>query len=168
LTILRAGSFLTAPVPHRTGGVTLAGLDPLPIDDVLPSVIAALRAHRRLVLEAPPGAGKTTRVPPAIEAAGLSGPAEVVVLEPRRLAARLAATRVAAEASEPVGGRIGYQVRFDQSVGPRTRIRYVTEGILSRRLVSEPTLPGVGAVVMDEFHERHLVSDVVLARLAQF
>jgi ATP-dependent helicase HrpB len=117
------------------------------------------------VIEAPPGAGKTTRVPPALHRAGLAGSGEVVVLEPRRLAARLAARRVAEELGERPGETVGWQVRFEEVAGPGTRIRYVTEGLLTRRLLSDPTLPGVGAVVVDEFHERHLPGDLALAFL---
>ncbi|BDG04460.1 ATP-dependent helicase HrpB [Anaeromyxobacter oryzae] len=137
----------------------------LPIDEVLPDIVAAARAGPAVVVEAPPGAGKTTRVPVALHAAGLAGRGEVVVLEPRRLAARMAARRVAEELGERPGETVGYQVRFDEVAGPRTRIRYVTEGLLTRRLLSEPTLPGVGAVVLDEFHERHLQGDLALAFL---
>ena len=140
-------------------------MDPLPIDDILPDAVAALRAAPSLVIEAPPGAGKTTRVPPAILAAGLSGRGEVVVLEPRRLAARLSARRVAEELGERVGETVGYQVRFEEVAGPRTRLRYVTEGLLTRRLLADPALAGVGAVVLDEFHERHLQGDLALALL---
>ena len=149
-----------APRSGRTLGV-----DPLPIDDILPDAVAALRAAPSLVIEAPPGAGKTTRVPPAILAAGLSGRGEVVVLEPRRLAARLAARRVAEELGERVGETVGYQVRFEEVAGPRTRLRFVTEGLLTRRLLADPALAGVGAVVLDEFHERHLQGDLALALL---
>jgi ATP-dependent helicase HrpB len=138
---------------------------PLPIDALLPEVVAALRAGPSVVIEAPPGAGKTTRVPPALLAAGLAGSGEVVVLEPRRLAARLAARRVAQELGERPGETVGWQVRFEEVAGPRTRIRFVTEGLLTRRLLSAPTLPGVGAVVLDEFHERHLPGDLALAFL---
>jgi ATP-dependent helicase HrpB len=138
---------------------------PLPIDPLLPEVISALSRGSSLVIEAPPGAGKTTRVPVALYRAGLAGDGEVVVLEPRRLAARLAARRVAEELGERPGETVGYQVRFEEVAGPRTRIRYVTEGLLTRRLLSEPTLPGVGAVVLDEFHERHLAGDLALAFL---
>jgi ATP-dependent helicase HrpB len=140
-------------------------VDPLPIDAILPDAVAALRAGPSLVIEAPPGAGKTTRVPPAILAAGLSGAGEVVVLEPRRLAARLSARRVAEELGERVGETVGYQVRFEEVAGPRTRLRYVTEGLLTRRLLADPALRGVGAVVLDEFHERHLQGDLALALL---
>jgi ATP-dependent helicase HrpB len=131
----------------------------------LPEVVAQLRAHRALVLEAPPGAGKTTRVPRALLDAGLVD-GEIVVLEPRRLAARLAARRVADELGEAVGERVGYRVRFEDRAGPRTRILFVTEGLLLRRLIDDPQLGGVGAVVLDEFHERHLPADLALALCA--
>lgn len=140
-------------------------LAPLPIDEALPEILRALERGRRLVLEAPPGAGKTTRVPPALADAGLAGGRTVVVLEPRRLAARLAAVRVASERGEPLGRGIGYQVRFEDVSGPDTRVHYVTEGILARRLLGDPTLADVGLVVLDEFHERHLSTDVCLALL---
>jgi ATP-dependent helicase HrpB len=140
-------------------------VQPLPIDALLPEVVAALRDAASLVIEAPPGAGKTTRVPRALHEAGLAGTGDVVVLEPRRLAARLAARRVAEEMGERPGETVGWQVRFEEVAGPRTRIRYVTEGLLTRRLLVEPSLPGVGAVVLDEFHERHLHGDLALALL---
>ncbi|HZY59184.1 MAG TPA: helicase-related protein, partial [Candidatus Binataceae bacterium] len=134
----------------------------LPVDSILPEMIASLKRSPNLVIEAPPGAGKTTRVPPALLDI-VSG--EVVVLEPRRIAARLAARRVAWEMGEQVGQTIGYQVRFEEAISARTRVRFVTEGVLTRRLLSDPTLKGVGAVVLDEFHERHLESDLALALL---
>ncbi len=134
----------------------------LPVDSILPEIIDSLKRCPNLVIEAPPGAGKTTRVPPALlEIVG----GEVVVLEPRRIAARMAARRVAWETGEQVGQTVGYQVRFEEAVGPRTRLRFVTEGILTRRLLSDPDLKGVAAVVLDEFHERHLDSDLALALL---
>jgi ATP-dependent helicase HrpB len=139
-------------------------VQPLPIDPLLPEVLRALRAGPSLVIEAPPGAGKTTRVPAALVAGGLVA-GEVVVLEPRRLAARLAARRVAEELGERPGETVGYQVRFEDVSGPATRIRYVTEGLLTRRLLSDPHLGGVGAVILDEFHERHLQGDLALALL---
>jgi ATP-dependent helicase HrpB len=135
----------------------------LPIDSLLPEIIQRLRRTPNLVLEAPPGAGKTTRVPPALLDAGIAG--EVWVLEPRRLAARLAARRVAEERGERLGETIGYQVRFEEVAGPRTRLRFLTEGVLTRRLLSNPQLVNVGAVVLDEFHERHLQADLALALL---
>ncbi len=134
----------------------------LPVDTILPEIIDSLKRCPNLVIEAPPGAGKTTRVPPALLQM-VSG--EVVVLEPRRIAARMAARRVAWEAGEQVGQTIGYQVRFEEAVGPQTRLRFVTEGVLTRRLLSDPGLKGVAAVVLDEFHERHLESDLALALL---
>jgi ATP-dependent helicase HrpB len=138
-------------------------MQPLPIDPLLPEIVASLRAHPTLVLEAPPGAGKTTRVPRALLNAGLAERGEIVVLEPRRLATRMAARRVAEELDETPGGTVGYQVRFEDVTGPRTRVRFVTEGVLGRRLLSSPALEGVAAVVLDEFHERHLQGDVALA-----
>jgi len=130
----------------------------LPIDPLVPQIVDALRCSKYVVIEAPPGAGKTTRVPPALLAFG-----EVVVLEPRRLAARMAARRVAGELKESVGETVGYQVRFEDATGPRTRLRYVTEGVVTRRMLSDPKLAGTGVVVLDEFHERHLDSDLALA-----
>src|SRR6478735_7957880 len=135
----------------------------LPIDDVLPDLERAFRSARAVVLEAPPGAGKTTRVPWAMQS--WLGDAEVLVAEPRRLAARMAAKRVADERGEVLGERIGYSVRFEEVASARTRIRYATEGIVLRRLLVDPTLRGVGAVVLDEFHERHLATDVLLVLL---
>jgi ATP-dependent helicase HrpB len=134
----------------------------LPVDAILPKIIDSLKRCPNLVIEAPPGAGKTTRVPPALLEV-VSG--EVVVLEPRRIAVRLAARRIAWEIGEQVGQTVGYQVRFEEAVGPRTRLRFVTEGVLTRRLLSDPGLKGVAAVVLDEFHERHLESDLALALL---
>jgi len=134
----------------------------LPVDAILPDIVAALERTPNLVIEAPPGAGKTTRVPPALLDV-VRG--EVLVLEPRRIAARMAARRVAAEMGESVGATVGYQVRFDEVAGPQTRLRFVTEGVLTRRLSSDPELCGVGAVVLDEFHERHLEGDLALALL---
>lgn len=135
----------------------------LPIDEVLPSLLAALGASGSVVLEAPPGAGKTTRVPSALLDSGLAGDREVVVLEPRRLATRMAAKRVAEERGEALGQSIGYQVRFEEVSSAKTRVRFVTEGVLTRRLLSDPTLASVGVVVLDEFHERHLQGDLALA-----
>lgn len=132
---------------------------PLPIDPLLPEIAEALRDSPSLVLEAAPGAGKTTRVPAAL-LRGVSG--EVLVSEPRRLPARLAATRVAEEQGESVGQTVGYSVRFEEVAGPKTRLRYVTEGILVRRLLADPTLRGVSVLVLDEFHERHLTTDLCL------
>jgi ATP-dependent helicase HrpB len=136
----------------------------LPIDAVLPDVVRALGAGASLVVEAPPGAGKTTRVPRALLEAGVVE-GEIWILEPRRLPARLAAERVARELGERVGETVGYTVRFEDVSSPRTRLRFVTEGLLTRRLLAEPQLPGVGAVVLDEIHERHVATDLALALL---
>jgi len=135
---------------------------PLPVDELLPELQRALQQHSCLVLEAPPGAGKTTRVPAAL-LAWLGG--QVLVLEPRRIAARMAARRVAFEMGEDVGHTVGYQVRFEDVSSAQTRLRFVTEGVLTRRLISDPDLHGIEAVVLDEFHERHLDGDLALALL---
>jgi ATP-dependent helicase HrpB len=137
----------------------------LPIDPLLPEMVASLRARGAVVIEAPPGAGKTTRVPPALLDAGFGQQGEIVVLQPRRLPARLAAERVAGERGEKVGETVGYTVRFAEEASPRTRIRFVTEGILLRRLLGDPRLSGVEVVILDEFHERHLASDLALGLL---
>ncbi|MFJ1294349.1 helicase-related protein, partial [Paracoccus yeei] len=130
----------------------------LPIDAVLPEMTAALAAHGRAVLVAPPGAGKTTRVPLALLDAV---PGRIVMLEPRRLAARAAAARLVQTLGEPLGDRVGYRIR-GESV-PGSRIEVVTEGILTRMLQSDPSLDGVGCVIFDEFHERSLNADLGLA-----
>jgi ATP-dependent helicase HrpB len=137
----------------------------LPIDPLLPRIVAAVAERRALVLQAEPGAGKTTRVPAALLDAGAEG--EVWVLEPRRIAARMAARRVAEERGERPGETVGYQVRFEEQASAWTRLRFVTEGILTRRLVRDPSLEGVSTVVLDEFHERHLEGDLALALLAR-
>jgi len=134
----------------------------LPIDPLIPTILEHLRSNNNLVLVAEPGAGKTTRVPPALLSLD---DREVLVLEPRRLAARLAARYVAAERGETLGGTVGYQVRFEEVAGPATRLRYLTEGVLTRRLLSDPDLQCAGTVVLDEFHERHLEGDLALALL---
>ena len=134
----------------------------LPIDAAIPRIVEALASHANLVIEAAPGAGKTTRVPPALLNT-VEG--EILVLEPRRLAARLAARRVAQELGEEVGETVGYQVRFEDLGGPRTRLRFLTEGMLTRRILSDPMLGRVDLVVLDEFHERHLDTDLALALL---
>ena len=134
----------------------------LPIDAVIPEVLGKLGGNNNLVIEAAPGAGKTTRIPPALLDLDRRS---VLVLEPRRLAARLAARFIAGERGEKVGETVGYQVRFEEFAGPRTRLRFVTEGVLTRMLLSNPHLEGVACVVLDEFHERHLEGDLALALL---
>lgn len=136
---------------------------PLPIDAAIPRLVEALHRDGAAVLCAPPGAGKTTRVPPALLKAGIAGEGEIVVLQPRRLPTRLGAERVAAELGERPGETVGYQMRFEAIGGSRTRIRFLTEGTLMRRLLSDPELSGVSVVVFDEVHERNLATDVALA-----
>ena len=139
----------------------------LPIDDVLPSLTAALRDHTEAVLQAPTGAGKTTRVPLALLGEEWLGDDTIIVLEPRRLAARSAAQYMAQQLGEEAGETVGYRVRMDTQVGRRTRIEVVTEGVLTRMLQDDPALEGVGAVLFDEFHERNLQADLGLALTLQ-
>lgn len=134
----------------------------LPIDPLLPEAIAAVRAHGRLVLTAEPGAGKTTRVPPALLDSGVFA-GQCWVVQPRRMAAVLSARRVAQERGERCGDAVGYSVRLDEQAGAATRLRFVTDGILLRRLLVDPTLTGIGALVFDEFHERRAAMDLCLA-----
>lgn len=135
----------------------------LPIDQALPALRQALNDRDEALLEAPPGAGKTTRVPLALlDERWLAGQT-MLMLEPRRLAARAAAERLASELGEAVGETVGYRIRLDSKVGPATRIEVVTEGILARRLQDDPALDGVGLVIFDEFHERSLDADLALA-----
>ena len=141
--------------PGHSGGMTA-----LPIDDVLPELLAALREHGRAVLQAPPGAGKTTRVPLALLADGAT---RVVMLEPRRLAVRAAAARMAETLGEPVGRTVGYRMRGEARVSDATRIEVVTEGILTRRIQADPALDGVSHLILDEFHERSVDADLALA-----
>jgi ATP-dependent helicase HrpB len=140
----------------------------LPVDEVLPAIVDALRGAGAVVLKAPPGAGKTTRVPPAMLDSGLADlaggrPGQIVLLQPRRVAARAAAARIAEERGGQVGEEIGYQVRFERRASRRTRLLVCTEGIFLRRLQDDPLLEEVAAVIFDEFHERSLDSDLALA-----
>jgi ATP-dependent helicase HrpB len=144
----------------------------LPIDDVIPDIVDALKTNSSLVLQAPAGAGKTTRVPPAVLDAGLAGSSSaehgrILVLEPRRVAARATAKRIAYERGCRLGDEVGYQVRFDRRMSDKTRLAIITEGILTRRLQSDPFLEGVGAVILDEFHERSIHTDLAVAFLRE-
>ncbi len=135
----------------------------LPIDEIIPDFLTALRGNPALVLQAPPGAGKTTRIPLALlDVEWLAG-RRIVMLEPRRLAATNAARWMASCLGEEVGHTVGYQIRYDRKIGVNTRIEVVTEGILTRRLQNDPFLDGVGVVILDEFHERSLHADLALA-----
>jgi ATP-dependent helicase HrpB len=137
-------------------------MQPLPIDPVLPELIASLKRQSNAVLRAPTGAGKTTRVPPALLDAGLAGDKRILLLEPRRLATRAAARRMAQERGGTLGDEVGYQVRFDRKAGSQTRILAVTPGLVPRFLGSDPYLEKYGVVIFDEFHERGLDSDLAL------
>ncbi len=143
----------------------LRSLEPLPIDPQLPHIVESLRRHKSLVIAAAPGAGKTTRVPRALYEAGFADRGDILILEPRRLAARLASARVAEELGESVGTTVGYSIRFETVGGPGTRIRFLTEGVLSRRILRDPELEGVSVIILDEFHERHLTTDLAIAFL---
>jgi ATP-dependent helicase HrpB len=135
----------------------------LPIYELESAVVAALRAGGRLIVQAPTGSGKSTQIPQILLRAGLLDSGQAVVLQPRRLAARMLARRVAEEVGGPLGDTVGYQIRLESRVSERTRIRFVTEGILLRQMTFEPELRGISAVVFDEFHERHLYGDISLA-----
>lgn len=155
------------PPPRSDSGRLSRMPSPLPIDEILPQLLQAMQTRGRVVLEAPPGAGKTTRVPQALLARENDNPGQIVITEPRRLAARLAASFVASEMGVSLGGRVGYSVRFEDKTSAETRIRYVTEGVLLRQLEDDPQLAGVSCVILDEFHERHLATDQLLALLVR-
>src|SRR5690348_4013985 len=136
----------------------------LPIYEIEQDIVTALKATKRLILQAPTGSGKSTQVPQMLLKHGCLGRGQVVILQPRRLAARLLASRVAKELGVELGREVGYQVRFESRVSDTTRIKFETEGILLRQLIQDPTLRGIQAVIFDEFHERHLYGDITLAR----
>ncbi len=136
----------------------------LPIFELESRIVASLRAHSRLVLQAPTGSGKSTQVPQILLDHGFAEGGEIVVLQPRRLATRMLAARVASERGGKLGEEVGYQIRLDRIASARTKIRFVTEGILLRQMLADPTLKGVAAILFDEFHERHLYGDITLAR----
>src|SRR6478609_11675273 len=139
----------------------------LPIYELEDRLIASVREQGRLIVSAPTGSGKSTQVPQMLLNHGLLGQGEVVVLQPRRLAARMLAKRVAEEVGTRLGDIVGYQIRLDSRVSEKTRIRFVTEGILLRQMSFDPNLRGISAIVFDEFHERHLYGDISLARALQ-
>ncbi|MFM8390644.1 MAG: DEAD/DEAH box helicase, partial [Actinomycetota bacterium] len=138
----------------------------LPVEACIPELVASLTAHSRCVLVAPPGSGKTTLAPlRLLESSLLFGGERIIMLEPRKLAARAAARRMAQLLGERVGETVGYQTRDERIIGPTTRIEVLTEGVLTRRLQNDPDLPGVGIVIFDEVHERNLPGDLGLALL---
>ena len=139
----------------------------LPIVGLRADLARVLRAQNRVILQAPTGSGKSTQVPQYLLDDHLTGPGRIIVLQPRRLAARMLAKRVAQERNVPLGGEVGFQYRLENVSGKDTRILYVTEGILLRQMQENPALPGVAALVFDEFHERHLEGDIALARARQ-
>ena len=138
--------------------------DRLPIYEIERDIIARLQADRRLILSAPTGSGKSTQVPQMLLKHGLLGDGQVVVLQPRRLATRLLAKRVASELGVKLGDEVGYQIRFENVTSAKTKIRFVTEGVLLRQMIDDPQLRGVSAILFDEFHERHLYGDITLAQ----
>src|SRR5205085_1971104 len=139
----------------------------LPIYELEKSILAELKSRSRIIIQAPTGSGKSTQIPQILLDHGLRGDGQVVILQPRRLAARLLAARVASERNGRLGDEVGYQIRFENVTSPRTRIRFVTEGILLRQLIQDPELRGISAILFDEFHERHLYGDIILARALQ-
>jgi ATP-dependent helicase HrpB len=136
----------------------------LPIYEIERDIIARLQSDKRLILSAPTGSGKSTQVPQMLLKHGLLGDGQVVILQPRRLAARLLASRVAQELGVKLGDEVGYQIRFENVTSAKTKILFVTEGVLLRQMIDDPQLKGVSALLFDEFHERHLYGDITLAR----
>src|ERR1044071_97150 len=131
----------------------------LPIYELESTIVDSLGSDSRLIIQAPTGSGKSTQVPQILLDHGLLGAGQVVILQPRRLATRLLAARVASERNVRLGDEVGYQIRFENVTSNRTTIRFVTEGILLRQLIQDPRLRGVSAILFDEFHERHLYGD---------
>jgi ATP-dependent helicase HrpB len=136
----------------------------LPIYELETAIVSALRAQSRLVLQAPTGSGKSTQVPQMLLDHGLAEGGEIVVLQPRRLPTRMLAARVAQERGARLGDEVGYQIRLDKVATAKTRIRFVTEGVLLRQMLADPGLRGIRAIVFDEFHERHLYGDITTSR----
>ena len=136
----------------------------LPIYELESAVVEALTKDNRLILQAPTGSGKSTQIPQILLDRGLAGNGQIIVLQPRRLATRMLAARVASERGQRLGDEVGYQIRLDRVASDRTRILFVTEGVLLRRMLGDPSLRGVSAILFDEFHERHLYGDITLAQ----
>ena len=139
----------------------------LPIFEIEQTLAGAVGKVGRVIVQAPTGSGKSTQIPQMLLDHGLLGDGQVVILQPRRLATRMLAARVARERNVRLGDEVGYQIRFEDHSGPRTRIKYETEGILLRQMLTNPKLDGVSAIIFDEFHERHLYGDITLARALQ-
>jgi ATP-dependent helicase HrpB len=139
----------------------------LPIYEIQDALLKAFSRQKRVIITAPTGSGKSTQVPQMLLDGGQLGTGQVVILQPRRLPTRMLAAWVAGQRGVKLGDEVGYQIRFDDVTSPRTRIRYVTEGVLLRQMLSDPNLHGVSAVIFDEFHERHLYGDITLARALQ-
>ena len=139
----------------------------LPIEEIREALGQALRAgKKRIVIEAPTGSGKSTQIPQMLLEGGFLGEkGQAVILQPRRIAARMLAKRVAEERGVELGAEVGYTIRLDDQTSGKTRIRFVTEGVLVRQMISRPKLEGVQAVICDEFHERHLYGDLTLGRI---
>jgi ATP-dependent helicase HrpB len=148
----------------KSGRTTFS--DDLPIYEIEHKLIAALKTDRRLIIRAPTGSGKSTQVPRMLVSHGADN-GQIVVLQPRRIAARMLAARVAQEMGTRLGDEVGYQIRFEDRSTANTRIKYVTEGILLRHVLSNPSLDGIGTIIFDEFHERHIYGDVSLGRAVQ-
>src|SRR5947207_2104537 len=138
--------------------------DRLPIYEIEEAIVNSVQEHSRLIVSAPTGSGKSTQVPQMLLDHRLLDSWQVVVLQPRRLATRLLAGRVAWERKVDLGQEVGYQIRFENVSSSQTRIRFVTEGVLLRQMVHDPKLSGVSALIFDEFHERHLYGDITLAQ----
>src|ERR1700677_2842381 len=136
----------------------------LPIYEIESEIISRVKSDRRLILSAPTGSGKSTQVPQMLLRHDFLRDGQVVILQPRRLATRLLAARVAQELGVQLGQEVGYQIRFENVTSSKTKIRFVTEGVLLRQMIEDPKLRGVSALIFDEFHERHLYGDITLAR----
>lgn len=158
------GDAASSECPKSDTPAALVRQNDLPIFELEDAFVDALPRHHRVILQAPTGSGKSTQIPQILLDRHLAGPGQIVVLQPRRLATRLLAARVARERAGKLGGEVGYQIRFENVTSKATRIRYMTEGVLLRQFLDNPQLTGVSAILFDEFHERHLEGDITLAR----